>query len=117
MGELVEDTLKEIRKRYNDEAIFLLGDFPKKEVNVVRTGSLLLDHALGVGGIPRGRYTEIFGIDGSGKTTLCQHLVANAQKEGLTCAFIDVENAVDLDYAEVCGVDLNSLYFSQPNLK
>lgn len=111
----MEDTLNEIRKRYSDEAIFLLGDFPKKDVNVIRTGSLLLDHALGVGGIPRGRYTEIFGIDGSGKTTLCQHLVANAQREGLTCAFIDVENAVDLDYAKVCGVDLDSLYFSQPN--
>jgi len=111
----MEDTLQEIKKLYGDMAIYLVSQFPKQELDVISTGSLLLDNAIGVGGIPRGRITEIFGIDGVGKTTVCQHLVANAQKAGLNCAFIDVENALDLSYMEMCGVDLDSLYLSQPN--
>ena len=111
----MEDTLKKIHKRYNDESLFLLSAFPKQDVEAVSTGSLLLDSALGVGGIPRGRYTEIYGVFSSGKTTLCQHIVANAQKQGLVCAYIDVENSIDFDYAAACGVDFETLYISQPS--
>jgi len=109
------DCLEEIRRTYSEESIFLLRQFPQKEVEAISSGSLMLDAALGVGGIPMGRYTEIFGIDGSGKTTLCQHIIANAQEAGLTCAFIDVENAVDPDYAQICGVNFDTLYMSQPD--
>jgi len=112
---VMQDTLKEIRKLYGDEALFLLSDFAKPDVESISTGALLLDHALGVGGIPRGRITEIFGVDSTGKTTICQHIVANAQKIGLVAAFIDVENAVDFDYATACGVDFDTLYISQPD--
>jgi len=111
----MQDTLNAIRKQYNDEAIFLLNQFPRREVISIPTGSLLLDKALGVGGIPLGRYTEVFGVEGSGKTTLSQHLIANAQSMGYACCFIDVESAVDLNYAEACGVDISKLLFSQPN--
>jgi len=109
------DFLKEIRKTYQEESLFLLSQFPRQEVSAIPTGSLLLDSALGVGGIPRGRYTEIYGIDSVGKTTLCQHIIANAQALGLTAAFIDVENALDFDYAGACGVDFETLYISQPD--
>lgn len=112
-----ELTLKQLRKQYTDTAVFLLDQFPKKEMLSIPTGSMLLDKAIGVGGIPRGRYTEIYGEDGSGKTTLCQHIVANAQKQGLTCAFIDVENVIDVDYAKACGVDFGTLYLSQPDFQ
>jgi len=111
----MEETLRQIHKRYNDESLFLLSSFPKQDVEAIPTGSLLLDNALGVGGIPRGRYTEIYGVFSSGKTTLCQHIIANAQKQGLVCAYIDVENAIDFDYAAACGVDFDGLYISQPN--
>lgn len=111
----MRESLQEIRKLYGDQSLFLLSDFTPVEVEAIPTGSYLLDHALGVGGIPRGRITEIFGVDSSGKTTLCQHIVAGAQKEGLTCAFIDVENAIDFDYAAACGVNFDSLYISQPD--
>jgi len=113
LAEISEDTLKRIRKLYDDESIFLLSDFPEPGVRFTPTGAYVFDIALG-GGIPRGRYTEIFGEDGSGKTTLCQHIVANAQREGLVCMFMDVENSVDLDYMRACGVDVDALYFSQP---
>jgi len=82
---------------------------------VVPTGSLALDLALGVGGIPRGRVTEIFGPESSGKTTLCQHIVAEAQKLGGVCAYIDMEHALDPGYAAKCGVDVDNLYISQPD--
>jgi len=111
----MEDVLKQIHKRYNDESLFLLSSFPKQDVEAIPTGSLLLDNALGIGGIPRGRYTEIYGVFSSGKTTLCQHIIANAQRQGLVCAYIDVENAIDFDYAAACGVDFEKLYISQPN--
>jgi recombination protein RecA len=84
-------------------------------VAVIPTGALSLDFALGVGGIPRGRVTEIYGPESSGKTTLCQHIIAEAQKRGGIAAFIDVENALDPSYAERCGVDVDSLYISQPD--
>lgn len=111
----MEDVLKKIHNTYNDEALFLLNSFPKVDVKAIPTGSLMLDNILGVGGVPRGRYTEIYGVDSSGKTTLCQHIVANAQEQGLTCAYIDVENAMDFDYAVACGVDFDKLYISQPS--
>jgi recombination protein RecA len=84
-------------------------------VETIPTGSLALDLALGVGGVPRGRVTEIFGPESSGKTTLCQHLVAEAQKLGGTCAYIDMEHALDPGYAAKCGVDVDNLYISQPD--
>jgi len=111
----MEETLKKLRRQYGEEALFLLEQFPKSDVVGIPTGSLLLDQALGVGGVPMGRFTEIYGCDGSGKTTLCQHVVANAQRKGLVCAYIDVENVIDIDYAEACGVDLSTLYLSQPD--
>jgi recombination protein RecA len=84
-------------------------------VETIPTGSLALDLALGVGGVPRGRVTEIFGPESSGKTTLCQHLVAEAQKMGGTCAYVDMEHALDPGYAAKCGVDVDNLYISQPD--
>jgi recombination protein RecA len=92
-----------------------LGEASHLEVGVVPTGSLALDLALGVGGIPRGRVTEIFGPESSGKTTLCQHIVAEAQKLGGVCAYIDMEHALDPGYAAKCGVDVDNLYISQPD--
>ncbi len=92
-----------------------LGEATHLQVEAIPTGSLSLDLALGVGGIPRGRVTEIFGPEASGKTTLCQHIIAEAQKRGGLAAFIDVEHALDPLYAARCGVDLNNLYISQPD--
>jgi recombination protein RecA len=92
-----------------------LGEATHLAVETIPTGSLALDLALGVGGVPRGRVTEIFGPESSGKTTLCQHLVAEAQKLGGTCAYIDMEHALDPGYAAKCGVDVDNLYISQPD--
>jgi recombination protein RecA len=92
-----------------------LGEASHLEVDVIPTGSLGLDIALGVGGIPRGRVTEIFGPDGSGKTTLAQHIVAEAQKAGGIAAYIDMEHALDPTYAAACGVDIENLYIAQPD--
>ena len=111
----LETTLAQIQKRYGEGAIMKLGQAEHLNVEVVSTGSLGLDIALGVGGIPRGRVTEIFGPEASGKTTLCQHVIAEAQKMGGVAAFIDVEHALDPPYAARCGVDVDSLYISQPD--
>ena len=111
----LETTLAQIQKRYGEGAIMKLGQAEHLNVEVVPTGSLGLDIALGVGGIPRGRVTEIFGPEASGKTTLCQHVIAEAQKMGGVAAFIDVEHALDPPYAARCGVDVDSLYISQPD--
>ena len=92
-----------------------LGEMPRKDISVIPTGSLALDIALGVGGIPRGRITEIYGPEASGKTTLCQHIIAEAQKLGGVAAFIDVEHALDPNYARRCGVDVDNLYVAQPD--
>jgi recombination protein RecA len=92
-----------------------LGEATHLMVEAVPTGSLALDLALGVGGIPRGRVTEIYGPEASGKTTLAQHIVAEAQRRGGVCAFIDMEHALDPSYAERCGVDVENLYISQPD--
>lgn len=92
-----------------------LGDAQHLHVDAIPTGSLALDIALGIGGLPRGRVVEIYGPESSGKTTLCQHVIAEAQKMGGICAFIDMEHALDPRYAARCGVDVNNLYVSQPD--
>jgi recombination protein RecA len=92
-----------------------LGDAYHLQVASIPTGSLSLDIALGVGGLPRGRVIEVYGPESSGKTTLCQHVIAEAQKLGGICAFIDMEHALDPSYAARCGVDVNNLYVSQPD--
>ncbi|MFN2297551.1 MAG: recombinase RecA [Anaerolineales bacterium] len=111
----LESALTEVRKKYGDGAIMRLGESTHLSVEVIPTGSLALDIALGVGGIPRGRVTEIYGPEASGKTTLCQHIVAEAQKLGGNCAYIDMEHALDPTYASKCGVDTDALYVAQPD--
>jgi len=111
----LEKTLQELTKRFGDGTIVRLGDATHMQVSVIPTGSLAVDIALGVGGIPRGRITEIYGPESSGKTTLCLHVIAEAQKSGGICAFIDVEHALDPVYAAKIGVDVDSLYVSQPD--
>ncbi len=108
-------TIANITKRFGDGAIMRLGEAVHLEVDAIPTGSLALDIALGVGGIPRGRVTEIYGPEASGKTTVCQHIIAEAQRSGGICAFIDMEHALDPVYATKCGVDVNSLYIAQPD--
>ncbi|MEP7289470.1 MAG: recombinase RecA [Chloroflexota bacterium] len=111
----LEKTLQELTKRFGDGTIVRLGDANHLHVNVIPTGSLAVDIALGVGGIPRGRVTEIYGPESSGKTTLCLHTIAEAQARGGICAFIDMEHALDPIYAERIGVDVNNLYIAQPD--
>jgi len=113
--EKTNEVLKKIKRLYGEEAIYLLNDFPTQDVDVIPTGALLLDQALGVGGIPRGRVTEIFGLYNTGKTTICQHIIAEAQRLGLTPAYIDVENVLDFQWASLCGVDFDNLLLSQPS--
>jgi recombination protein RecA len=111
----LEVAVNDLRKRFGDGAIMQLGGSTHLHVEAIPTGALSLDIALGVGGIPRGRVTEIYGPESSGKTTLCQHIIAEAQKGGGIAAFIDVEHAVDPVYAARCGVDVDNLYISQPD--
>ena len=112
----LEKALVDITKRYGDGSIMRLGEARHMDVEVIPTGSLSLDIALGTGGIPRGRITEIYGPEASGKTTICQHIVAEAQRLGGTCAFVDMEHALDPSYASRCGVDVDSLLISQPDM-
>ena len=107
--------LKEIQGKFGEGAIMKLGDSPKVDVGVIPTGSLGLDYALGVGGLPRGRIVEIYGPESSGKTTLTLHVIAEAQKMGGLCAFIDAEHAMDPEYAKKLGVKINELLISQPD--
>ncbi len=111
----LEKTLGDISKRYGEGAIMRLGEAQSMAVEAISTGSLSVDLALGVGGIPRGRVTEIYGPESSGKTTIGQHIVAEAQKQGGTAAFVDMEHALDPKYAERCGVDLETLLVAQPD--
>jgi len=111
----IEDAMKAIQTKFGDESIMMLGDKPKVNVNVIPTGSLGLDAALGVGGLPRGRIIEIFGPESSGKTTLALHAVAEAQKLGGICAYIDAEHAMDPEYAKKLGVKIEQLLISQPD--
>jgi recombination protein RecA len=113
----LELTIGQIEKRFGKGSIMKLGESPTmmQPAEVIPTGSLALDLALGVGGIPRGRITEIFGPEASGKTTLAQHIIAEAQKRGGTVAYIDAEHALDPTYAANCGVNVDSLLISQPD--
>jgi recombination protein RecA len=111
----LESTLANLTKRFGEGAIMRLGEATHLAVEVIPTGSLALDLALGVGGVPRGRVTEIYGPEASGKTTLGQHIVAEAQKTGGLAAFIDMEHALDPTYAARCGVDVDNLYIAQPD--
>jgi recombination protein RecA len=111
----LESALDQIKKQYGDGAVMRLGEASHLAVEAIPTGSLALDLALGVGGLPRGRVTEIYGPEASGKTTICQHVVAEAQKRGGVCAFIDMEHALDPHYAARCGVDVDNLYIAQPD--
>src|SRR5512139_3791387 len=111
----LETTLASITKKFGDGAIMRLGEATHLEIESIPTGSLALDLALGIGGVPRGRITEIYGPESSGKTTLCQHIVAEAQRRGGTCAYIDMEHALDPTYAARCGVNVENLYISQPD--
>jgi len=107
--------LNQISKDYGDGAIMRLGDQHHQNVPIISTGALTLDIALGIGGIPRGRISEIYGPESSGKTTLCLHVIANAQKAGGVCAFVDTEHALDPQYARVIGVKTEDLLVSQPD--
>jgi len=111
----LETTLASLKKRYGEGAIMKLGETASMKVDAISTGSISLDLALGIGGIPRGRVTEIYGPEASGKTTLCQHIIAEAQKRGGVAAFIDVEHALDPQYAARCGVNTVELLISQPD--
>lgn len=111
----LELAISQIEKQFGKGAVMRLSKGEEQAaVEVIPTGSLALDLALGVGGIPRGRVTEIFGPEGSGKTTLAQHIIANAQKAGGTAAYIDAEHALDIDYAQRCGINLDGFLIAQP---
>ena len=111
----LEVALAHLEKDFGSGAIMRLGDNAIQDIETVSTGSIGLDAALGVGGVPRGRVTEIFGAESSGKTTLAIHIIAEAQKQGGVCAIIDAEHAFDRYYAEQLGVDVNNLWISQPD--
>ena len=112
----LDKALGDITKRYGDGSILRLGEAHQLVVEAIPTGALSLDLALGVGGIPRARITEIYGPESSGKTTICQHIVAEAQKMGGTAAYIDMEHALDPIYAARCGVDVDNLLIAQPDM-
>lgn len=109
------DAVDEIKEKFGEGAILMLGEARKVDVDVIPTGSISLDLALGVGGIPRGRVIEIFGPESSGKTTLALHIVAEAQRKGGTAAFVDAEHALDPEYAKRLGVNTKELLISQPD--
>ena len=111
----VDQAILAIEKQFGSGAIMKLGSAQRQAIDVIPTGSIALDLALGVGGVPRGRVTEVFGPESSGKTTLCQHIIAEAQRKGGVAAFIDVEHALDPHYARACGVNVDELLVSQPD--
>ena len=111
----LDTTIVQLRKRFGDGAIMKLGEGADLTTQAIPTGSIALDAALGIGGIPKGRITEVYGPESSGKTTLAQHIIAEAQKAGGVAAFIDAEHALDPEYAAKCGVDIDNLYISQPD--
>ncbi len=112
---MLENALSQIEKQFGKGAIMKFSDTAKEGIDVIPTGCLSLDYALGIGGVPRGRIIEIYGPESSGKTTLTLHILAEAQKLGGTCAFIDAEHALDPYYAKNLGVDVDNLYISQPD--
>lgn len=111
----LQDALKQIEKEFGKGSVMKLGDRPPIDIEAIPTGSLALDCALGVGGYPKGRIIEIFGPESSGKSTLCLHAVAESQKQGGVCAYIDAEHAIDPLYAQNLGVDIDNLILSQPD--
>ncbi|MCB0146872.1 MAG: recombinase RecA [Caldilinea sp.] len=111
----LETTLAGLNKRFGDGVVMKLGEATRLNVETIPTGSLSLDIALGVGGMPRGRIIEVYGPESSGKTTICLHVIAEAQRNGGICGFVDVEHALDPAYAAKIGVDVNNLYVSQPD--
>ena len=111
----IKIAMEQIEKQFGKGSIMKLGDREKLEVEVIPTGSIAIDVALGAGGFPRGRITEIYGPEASGKTTIALHCIAEAQKAGGQAAFIDAEHALDPSRASAIGVDLNNLYISQPD--
>ncbi|HOK15324.1 MAG TPA: recombinase RecA, partial [Candidatus Kapabacteria bacterium] len=110
----VKLAIEQIEKNYGKGSIMRLSDRNVVQVEAIPTGCLSLDAAIGIGGVPRGRITEIFGPESSGKTTICLHIIAEAQKRGGIAAFVDTEHALDVKYAERLGVDLNNLLLAQP---
>ena len=112
---VLDQAVAQIKRRFGDGALMRLGEATHMNIETVPTGSLALDIALGVGGVPRGRITEVYGPEGSGKTTICQHIVAEVQRRDGIAAFIDMEHALDPSYAGRCGVDVEGLYISQPD--
>ncbi len=113
--EMLQETISNLEKTYGKGTIMRLGDNVINKIESISTGSLSIDAALGIGGVPRGRIVEIYGPESSGKTTLCLHIVAEAQKTGGLAAFIDAEHAMDIGYAQKLGVDVNNLLVSQPD--
>ncbi len=111
----IAETIKSIKVKFGDEAIMMLGEKPHVDINAIPTGSLGLDAALGIGGLPRGRIVEIFGPESSGKTTLSLHVIAEAQRRGGICAFIDAEHGMDPEYSKRLGVKIDELLISQPD--
>jgi recombination protein RecA len=111
----LDTTLASLKKRFGEGTVMKLGEAERQQIEAIPTGSLSLDLALGIGGVPRGRVTEIYGPESSGKTTICQHIIAEAQRRGGIAAFIDVEHALDPSYAAKCGVNVDDLYISQPD--
>jgi recombination protein RecA len=111
----LDAAISQIKKQYGDGALMRLGEATHLAIDAIPTGSLALDIALGIGGVPRGRVSEIYGPESAGKTTICQHIVAEAQQRGGLCAYIDMEHALDPSYAACCGVDVDNLYIAQPD--
>lgn len=111
----LEVTFAQIDKQYGNGAVMLLGKAPNTNVEVISTGSILIDQAVGIGGFPKGRIIEVFGPESSGKTTLALHVIAQAQKKGGICAFIDAEHALDAAHATSLGININDLIISQPD--
>ena len=114
-GKALELALAQIDKQYGKGSVMRLGDETRAPIEVIPTGSISLDVALGIGGLPRGRIVEVYGPESSGKTSVALHAVANAQKLGGTAAFIDAEHALDPEYAKAIGVDTDALLVSQPD--
>ena len=111
----IANAVGSIEKQFGKGAVMRLGDQVNQKVDVVSTGSIGLDRALGVGGLPRGRVVEVYGPESSGKTTLTLHAIAEVQKAGGVAAFIDAEHALDISYARKLGVDVDHLFVSQPD--
>ena len=115
-SELINSTMKDIRNYFNDKGIIMMmSDQPSIDIQVIPTGSLILDDCLGVGGYPKGRIIEIYGPESSGKTTLALEAIAQVQKQGGKAAFIDAEHAIDPEYSKTLGVNIDDLILSQPD--